>query len=608
MLTTNNRIISSFIMDRNRQRYDLSNRLSNLSNVPFSSLYRSILLSDMSSSMRDAAHLHGLDMSDDQQQIQGMLMASAPTPNPMSFLRQNEPMNVSPRLLQQQQQLQGNTANSWALQQQSLNQFQPSLQASDLLSRYQQHHQMQNQQLFDQSTATNANYLTSTLGQPTLQEMMLMRQQQQQQQQAQQQQLQLQLQQQQYLGNDAALSTLNMGLGGFGNASSNVRRPYSLQAQQQQQQQLWGNDLTSSLLQPSLQDQVQLQQLQLLQQQQQQQHFLGNSNLDFQSQFELEQQRRRRSSMSSTRSLSPIGPGSLRPPTLGMSNANLLHSTDYSQLLTSNTAPIGQPSLSHLQHHPTQASTYDSNNNNNNASIRTELISKDSKKKKNRTFPEKLMQAMLERENENAVAWLPDGKSFVIVSPDLFVNEVLNTGFKQAKYASFVRKLHRWGFIRLTSGTGTDCFHHALFNLTNPSDAARITCAPMKEGKMSSTAIKSSQRQQQQSQSQKSPISAVKKITVKPPSLAGVERFIRARVSNNYNEKVSSVGGGSNSMVDSDAATAVMYGNRSSLTTTTNHPTSITKQVLPSGHVTTGSTTTSTTRATNDATDISKGI
>lgn len=79
---------------------------------------------------------------------------------------------------------------------------------------------------------------------------------------------------------------------------------------------------------------------------------------------------------------------------------------------------------------------------------------KKEKKKRAKTFPEKLMQALIEHSDEEAVAWLPDGKSFVIVNPDLFCDDVLSNVFKISKYASFVRKLHRWGFVRLTSGTG----------------------------------------------------------------------------------------------------------------------------------------------------------
>ena len=83
--------------------------------------------------------------------------------------------------------------------------------------------------------------------------------------------------------------------------------------------------------------------------------------------------------------------------------------------------------------------------------------------------------------------------------------EVLNKIFKEAKYASFVRKLHRWGFVRLTSGTGTDCFHHPLFQRNKKEMAGKITCTPRGE--------KDKERSSER--------------VLKPPSLAGVEKFIK---------------------------------------------------------------------------------
>lgn len=124
------------------------------------------------------------------------------------------------------------------------------------------------------------------------------------------------------------------------------------------------------------------------------------------------------------------------------------------------------------------------------------------KKRRAKTFPEKLMYALTEHEDEDAVSWLPDGKSFVIINADLFVTKVLNSVFKQAKYASFIRKLHRWGFVRLTSGTGTDCFHHPLFNRHQTNLVSQISCKQFHGRKAEE---------------------------IQSPSLAGVERFIRAK-------------------------------------------------------------------------------
>ena len=67
----------------------------------------------------------------------------------------------------------------------------------------------------------------------------------------------------------------------------------------------------------------------------------------------------------------------------------------------------------------------------------------DPTKRSAKTFPEKLMQAMMMVVDDDIVAWLPDGKSFVVVDPERICAEVLAKVFKESKYPSFVRKLHR---------------------------------------------------------------------------------------------------------------------------------------------------------------------
>jgi hypothetical protein len=51
------------------------------------------------------------------------------------------------------------------------------------------------------------------------------------------------------------------------------------------------------------------------------------------------------------------------------------------------------------------------------------------------------------RKPEHApVAWISDGKSFVIRSKERLVSELLPQFFRQGKFSSFTRKLYRWGF------------------------------------------------------------------------------------------------------------------------------------------------------------------
>jgi len=101
----------------------------------------------------------------------------------------------------------------------------------------------------------------------------------------------------------------------------------------------------------------------------------------------------------------------------------------------------------------------------------------------NKSFPEQLWDVMMDNLNqEDAFEWLPDGKSFVVVDPDMFCNHVLDKTFKASKYGSFIRKLHRWGFIRLTSGIGTDCFHHPSFQRSRGELVKSIVSSTTKGG------------------------------------------------------------------------------------------------------------------------------
>lgn len=128
---------------------------------------------------------------------------------------------------------------------------------------------------------------------------------------------------------------------------------------------------------------------------------------------------------------------------------------------------------------------------------------KKQRKKRAKSFPEKLWDVLSRCSDEDCVAWLPDGNSFVIVNDELFVQKILCKAFKASKYSSFVRKLHRWGFVRLSSGTGTDCFHHPMFQRDKADLVQKITSTPRGRGDKQRT---------------------------KPPSLVGVEQFIQSKV------------------------------------------------------------------------------
>lgn len=59
-----------------------------------------------------------------------------------------------------------------------------------------------------------------------------------------------------------------------------------------------------------------------------------------------------------------------------------------------------------------------------------------------------LMQVLCNEEYCNIISWSPTGRSFCIHNGKLLTEKVLPEFFKCAKYSSFTRKLHRWGFVR----------------------------------------------------------------------------------------------------------------------------------------------------------------
>lgn len=128
-----------------------------------------------------------------------------------------------------------------------------------------------------------------------------------------------------------------------------------------------------------------------------------------------------------------------------------------------------------------------------------------------KSFPVKLMEAITEYYDETIIAWLPDGKSIVVVDPEKFCDQIISKAFKGGKYSSFVRKLNRWGFTRLISGTGMDCFHHPLFQRNRMDLCALITCA---QGGASSS--------ESTSRSNTDPATIQ---TMEKPSLQGIEKF-----------------------------------------------------------------------------------
>ncbi len=65
-------------------------------------------------------------------------------------------------------------------------------------------------------------------------------------------------------------------------------------------------------------------------------------------------------------------------------------------------------------------------------------------------FPERLMTILNDASLTDIISWLPHGRSFVIIRPDVFTEQVLPKYLPpldsrtSTKYPSFTRKLNRW--------------------------------------------------------------------------------------------------------------------------------------------------------------------
>jgi hypothetical protein len=90
------------------------------------------------------------------------------------------------------------------------------------------------------------------------------------------------------------------------------------------------------------------------------------------------------------------------------------------------------------------------------------------------------MEVLSRKEYADIIAWTPSGKAFNVINPKEFTAGILPTHFKSAKYSSFTRKLHRWGFIRHYRGEEAGAFHHKYFQKDRLELVEKMTC--FKEG------------------------------------------------------------------------------------------------------------------------------
>jgi hypothetical protein len=91
-------------------------------------------------------------------------------------------------------------------------------------------------------------------------------------------------------------------------------------------------------------------------------------------------------------------------------------------------------------------------------------------------FVSQLMKVLSMKKYSHIITWTADGRSFIILRPNAFASEILPKFFKGSKYASFTRKLHRWGFQRHLRGSETGAFFNKNFQMGRPDLLDKMAC------------------------------------------------------------------------------------------------------------------------------------
>ena len=174
---------------------------------------------------------------------------------------------------------------------------------------------------------------------------------------------------------------------------------------------------------------------------------------------------------------------------------------------------------------------------------------------KREIFPQRLLAVLNDESLSDIISWLPHGKSFVIIRPDVFTEKVMPTYFPpvdargSTKYPSFTRKLNRWyvdrsfkytygncalslshfnvfnfrGFRQATRGPDTGAFHHPLFRRDQPELCVDMVCQRSRGS--SNTSVAKNQSQSSLSTSRK-PVRSDSPVKVAPLTKESIDKIL----------------------------------------------------------------------------------
>mmetsp|Transcript_27977 Transcript_27977/g.65048 ORF Transcript_27977/g.65048 Transcript_27977/m.65048 type:complete len:567 (+) Transcript_27977:60-1760(+) len=78
-------------------------------------------------------------------------------------------------------------------------------------------------------------------------------------------------------------------------------------------------------------------------------------------------------------------------------------------------------------------------------------------------FPVKLYAILARKEFHDIITWMPHGRSWKVLKPNLFESTVMPLFFENSNYHSFNRLINAWSFRRMSSGPDRGSYYHELF-------------------------------------------------------------------------------------------------------------------------------------------------
>jgi hypothetical protein len=78
-------------------------------------------------------------------------------------------------------------------------------------------------------------------------------------------------------------------------------------------------------------------------------------------------------------------------------------------------------------------------------------------------FPVKLYAILAQKEFADIICWMPHGRAWKVLKPNLFESLVMPLYFEYSNYHSFNRLVNAWSFRRISSGPDRGSYYHELF-------------------------------------------------------------------------------------------------------------------------------------------------